>query len=357
MSNKPVPSLPKNDDSLKKQSLLNDKDEKKDSKNYPQEVATSNHPHLTAVKEVVSNVVHNTAQALKIEPKESHPEAYHQDENHFLNRLTPFNQQTLIKNVHKDQIDMSKFFHVMRIGNNKIVQEQGQEKNEKSKVNKYGQEEDGLFKESQKRGSKINVESQKQSQKGRKQHNDLESFLSREDLNLKSNVYRGTLYEYETISCLKDHFGITTRRVGGTNDSGIDFRGRWTLPNNQKLNIIGQCKNNSSKCSPISVRELEGVLCTETKDTLGILSSKSSFSKAAITRFYASPYPLILVCVLNDGQNCETFTWNKTCEKILDSFQVTQKFYNAKDDISDDVIDHKPILLYDGKPFIPNFQE
>ncbi|CAG8450062.1 14011_t:CDS:2 [Funneliformis caledonium] len=355
MSNKPVPPLPKNDDSLKKNSSLNEKDEKKESNNSPQKVATSNHPHLTAVKEVVSNAVHNTAQALKIEPKESHPEAYHQDDNHFLNRLTPLYQQTLIKNVHTKQDYLSRFIKMMRIDTKKEMQEGEQEKSEKIRVNKERQEEDGIFKKLQR---KTKVESQKKSQKGgRTKHNDLESFLSTKDLNTKTNVYRGTLYEYETISCLKNYFGILTRRVGGTNDSGIDFRGRWTLPNNQKLNIIGQCKNNSVKCSPISVRELEGVLCTETKNTLGILSSKSGFGKAAISRFNSSPYPLILVCVLNDGKNCEIFTWNKTCEKILDSLQVTRRFYNAKGDISDDIMNHKPILLYDGKPFIPNFQE
>ncbi|RIA83228.1 hypothetical protein C1645_669574, partial [Glomus cerebriforme] len=154
-------------------------------------------------------------------------------------------------------------------------------------------------------------------------HNDLESFLSIKDLDPETKVYKGTLYEYETISCLQKNFGIITRRVGGANDSGIDFRGRWILPNYQQLNLVGQCKNSSNKCPPSSVRELEGVLGFESEDTLGILSSKSGFSKYAIKRFVASPRPLILISVIQNGNICERFTWNKSCEKLLDGLEVT----------------------------------
>ena len=76
MSNKPVPPLPE-EKSLNKQSSLND--EKYSANDSSQVTSTSYHPHITAVKQVISHAVHNTAQALKIEPKESHPEAYHQD--------------------------------------------------------------------------------------------------------------------------------------------------------------------------------------------------------------------------------------------------------------------------------------
>jgi hypothetical protein len=197
--------------------------------------------------------------------------------------------------------------------------------------------------------------SEKVQKKEHKEHKDLESFLSIKDINTESYVYKGTLYEYETISCLQKNFGIIAIRVGGTNDSGIDFRGGWKLPNEKKLNLVGQCKNISSKCPPSSVRELEGVLGLETENTLGILSSKSGFSRQAISRFKASPRPLIVVSVVNDGEMCKSFMWNTSCEKLLDGLEVTTKFY--KSGACDGVLESKPILLYNGEPFIPNDEE
>ncbi|GBC07097.1 hypothetical protein RclHR1_07240008 [Rhizophagus clarus] len=81
MSDKPLPQIPKDEkekslnesydsSSLKEKHLMN---------NDTKQVEKSNHPHLAAVKEVLSDAVHHAAQTLKVEPKESHPEAYHQD--------------------------------------------------------------------------------------------------------------------------------------------------------------------------------------------------------------------------------------------------------------------------------------
>ncbi|EXX51128.1 uncharacterized protein OCT59_007842 [Rhizophagus irregularis] len=184
----------------------------------------------------------------------------------------------------------------------------------------------------------------------KKEHKDLESFLLIKDINTESSVYKGTLYEYETISCLQKNFGMITSRVGGASDSGIDFRGGWNLPNGQKLKLVGQCKNYSNKCPPSSVRELEGVVSGLTSEnTFGILSSKSGFSDEAINRFKASVCPLIMVSVINNGKKCKSFVWNKSCEKFLDGLDVTMKF--SKSDVCDDILEREPILLYNGKPF------
>jgi hypothetical protein len=74
MSDKPLPQIPKDE----KEKPLN---ESYDSslKDDTKQMEKSNHPHLTTVKEVLSDAVHHAAQTLKIEPKEGHPEAYHQD--------------------------------------------------------------------------------------------------------------------------------------------------------------------------------------------------------------------------------------------------------------------------------------
>jgi hypothetical protein len=79
MSNKQLPPLPQSAKDERSLNELSSSDEKNNSKNnYTQQVATSNHPHLKVVKEVVSGAVHNAAQTLK-PSKESHPEAHHQD--------------------------------------------------------------------------------------------------------------------------------------------------------------------------------------------------------------------------------------------------------------------------------------
>ncbi|CAG8538194.1 3899_t:CDS:2 [Paraglomus brasilianum] len=39
----------------------------------------SHHTVVTTVKEKISDAVHTTAQKLNLEPRERHPEAYHQD--------------------------------------------------------------------------------------------------------------------------------------------------------------------------------------------------------------------------------------------------------------------------------------
>ena len=79
MADKELPPLPESSKDERSLNELSSSDHS--TNNYTRQdgqVATANHPHLTTVKEVVSSAVHNAAQALK-PPKESHPEAYHQD--------------------------------------------------------------------------------------------------------------------------------------------------------------------------------------------------------------------------------------------------------------------------------------
>src|SRR5438105_4286562 len=45
-------------------------------------------------------------------------------------------------------------------------------------------------------------------------HKDLDSYLSRKNLNPDTTVHKGTLYEYETILCLHKSFGIISNKVG-----------------------------------------------------------------------------------------------------------------------------------------------
>ncbi|CAG8481198.1 hypothetical protein C2G38_2108633 [Gigaspora rosea] len=178
-------------------------------------------------------------------------------------------------------------------------------------------------------------------------HHDLKSFLALKEVNKNSSLYRGTLYEYQTITCLEKTLGIVTRRVGKANDGGIDFRGKWILPN-KKLYVVGQCKALSTKCPPNIIRELEGVLCQETEGTLCILSSMNGFTKSTIKRYIASPFPIMLITVTDHGRKCSCILWNKTAEKYLNGFQITLKY---------DLLNSKPLILYNDKPYLDENDE
>ncbi|CAG8768005.1 5637_t:CDS:1, partial [Racocetra fulgida] len=187
-----------------------------------------------------------------------------------------------------------------------------------------------------------NVKDEKDQDLIYKGHHDLKSFLALKDVNKNTPVYRGTLYEYQTIACLKTTLGIVTRRVGKANDGGIDFRGQWILPD-KRLYIVGQCKALAKKCSPNIIRELEGVVCQETEGTLCILSSMNGFTEGAIKRYIASPFPIMLITVTDHGRKFGSISWNKKAEEYLKGFQVTLKY---------DLLNSKPLVLHNGKPFI-----
>ncbi|CAG8694425.1 15283_t:CDS:1, partial [Acaulospora colombiana] len=185
-------------------------------------------------------------------------------------------------------------------------------------------------------------------------HHNLETFLTIKDVDTSTTAYRGTLYEYETITCLQKLFGIVTRRVGKAGDDGIDFRGRWVLPDEKRVMVIGQCKSLCNKCPPSVVRDLEGTLYRETRGTIGILSSLSGFTNGAIKRYNGSSLPLILITVVENGARCEMFSWNKAAETYLDGFQVTINYQNNSDS---EILQKEPLLLYNNEKYIPDEKE
>ncbi|CAG8490782.1 1244_t:CDS:1 [Ambispora leptoticha] len=181
-------------------------------------------------------------------------------------------------------------------------------------------------------------------------HKTIETFLAKKDQNTEATVYHGTLYEYETIKCLREIFGIETRRCGGSNDRGIDFRGRWTLPD-KTIFLIGQCKKVMGKCAPRHVRELEGSLSHESAQTLGIMSSNGGFTPQAKLQFTMSPWPLVLMMVSQEGESCDMFLMNQTAEDLMDGFKVTMH-YEAYPKV-EGVMVNRAMLVYKGKPFEP----
>ncbi|CAG8531112.1 1289_t:CDS:2 [Diversispora eburnea] len=233
----------------------------------------------------------------------------------------------------------------------KLQMKQKIEKSQKSQINaKIQKDNKELLQQEEEEKQKLTKKLPKNQHPS---HHNLETFLAIKDIDKNTTLYRGTLYEYETIDCLQKLFGIVTRRVGKANDAGIDFRGRWNLPN-KRLMIIGQCKSFNIKCSSNVVRDLEGTLCRESKETIGILSSFGGFTEAAIKRYYGSPWPMMLVTVIDGGKICEKFLWNKTAEAYLEKLQITL-FY--KEGSKSKNLYKRPLLVYDGKEFTPDEKE
>ncbi|CAG8630500.1 1582_t:CDS:2, partial [Paraglomus occultum] len=152
----------------------------------------------------------------------------------------------------------------------------------------------------------------------------LQTFLSRTHHDTSTYVYRGTLYEYETMHCLENHFNIISRHCGRGDDRGVDFRGYWLLPD-KKIFLVGQCKSGSHRCKPNVVREFEGVLSRESAGTLGILSVRNGFAQGAIRQYTASPWPMAMVSVTDEGNRCEVFMWNIAAEKLLEQMSSSVK--------------------------------
>lgn len=200
------------------------------------------------------------------------------------------------------------------------------------------------------------------------QHTNLTTFLDyarRTGLSPTSPVYKGTFYEYAVSTALLP-FGIVLKRVGGSNDGGIDLWGRWwqdfesRLPghtnrlaasdpstsSNQNgfagerkwAYIAVQCKTLGQKGSPALLRELEGALATfkarsrishSNVPILGLLVTTQPSSAGVRAALGRSSIPLGFVCVpfMSDSTipNSESekefevvqFTWNAAATREL----------------------------------------
>ena len=131
-----------------------------------------------------------------------------------------------------------------------------------------------------------------------------------------STVALGTAYERATALVLARATqyrldGIV--RVGGKGDQGIDLRARWHLASSPSSSshqhphlhpVIVQCKAESSRIGPSTVRELEGTLAAQhpspssssaPQPHIGLLVALSGFTEAAIRHARSSARPLALL--------------------------------------------------------------
>ncbi|KZV76658.1 hypothetical protein PENSPDRAFT_673310 [Peniophora sp. CONT] len=143
-----------------------------------------------------------------------------------------------------------------------------------------------------------------------------------------STVARGTAFEERSLRLLRDHLSMSLARVGGKSDGGIDLAGWWWLPHahahasdtqgRRRLRVLAQCKAESKKMGPAYLRELEGVALRQhaasdphaDRTLVAALISQSAFTKACLLAAQASPVPLMLLHLPEDGDGLGTAIWN-----------------------------------------------
>lgn len=184
-------------------------------------------------------------------------------------------------------------------------------------------------------------------------HNDLQSFEDMEH-NMESTIYRGTLFEYQTQKILQKTLGIYTQRSAGNGDLGVDLRGTWFLPLSaspqagdkvRHLKVIVQCKKMTSKIGPKYVRELQGSLSFETQPTMAILAVSSEYTKQALLPYAKSLWPMALVVIDTEAQECRKLMWNRAAEKVMHGLQVGTKWMPGRDG----ELENRPVLCFNGK--------
>ncbi|KAG0290918.1 hypothetical protein BGZ96_005639 [Linnemannia gamsii] len=184
-------------------------------------------------------------------------------------------------------------------------------------------------------------------------HNDLQSFKDL-DHNMESTIYRGTLFEYQTQKILQKTLGIYTQRSAGNGDLGVDLRGTWFLPLSaspqtgdkvRHLKVIVQCKKMTSKIGPKYVRELQGSLSFETQPTMAILAVSSEYTKQAMLPYAKSLWPMALVVIDTEAQECRKLMWNRAAEKVMHGLQVGTKWMPG----CDGELESRPVLCFNGE--------
>lgn len=153
----------------------------------------------------------------------------------------------------------------------------------------------------------------------------LAQFLKQTDKDVTSTVYRGTLFELQTMTSLEKTTGMTLQHVGGKSDGGIDIRGQWF----NDICIVIQCKNLKMGCTPDHIRQLMGttvISSSKKTKTIGILSTISHrhFTRDVLSHFNASTVPLGLATV--QDTTLKSLMFNRKAQAILKGLTITTQF-------------------------------
>jgi Protein of unknown function (DUF2034) len=186
-------------------------------------------------------------------------------------------------------------------------------------------------------------------------HTDLDSFLihaNSTNLSTTSTYYAGTLYEYTVLRALRS-FNICLHRTGGTDDRGIDLRGRWILPHHTNyadgVPVLVQCKAEKKPIGPRYLRELEGATAAEDSGTLVLLSSLSRFTEGTRRFLLRSNQPMgcVLVNGYLEGGYVEQFIWNGAAGTLL-GYELGVKTVYGKQTGDEDDIEKRLVLTWNG---------
>ncbi|GAN07959.1 conserved fungal protein [Mucor ambiguus] len=165
----------------------------------------------------------------------------------------------------------------------------------------------------------------------------LSSFLEQTDKDVTSTVYRGTLFELQTLETLATTAGMDLEHVGGKSDRGIDLRGQWF----NDISILVQCKNTKQGCTPDQIRELIGTVASSTSPTrrkiIGILSivnrtqsNNNQFTPDVLQQFRTSTIALGLVTIENT--TLKTIMFNKKAQSMLKGLSISTQYSPSGDE-------------------------
>ncbi|KAI3318647.1 hypothetical protein HD806DRAFT_307953 [Xylariaceae sp. AK1471] len=193
------------------------------------------------------------------------------------------------------------------------------------------------------------------------QHHDLASYIAyaaRTGLDVESNVYIGTHYEYSIAAALRP-LGFDLRRVGGQSDKGIDLLGTWSVPSAPEhlpLRVLLQCKAYTAKVGPQFIRELEGAYLGAPSGwrgsgVVGLLVTQRSATKGVREALARSRWPLGYVSCSKEGV-LEQMLWNPRAEdEGLEGMGVTARLL----DEDRHGAPQRLVLTWKGRPCVPSY--
>jgi hypothetical protein len=188
-------------------------------------------------------------------------------------------------------------------------------------------------------------------------HTDIASFLTHAtstNLSTTSTYYVGTLFEYTVLRALRE-FNIVLYRTGGSDDKGIDLRGRWILPTHTQYSegvpVIVQCKAEKRPLGPKYLRELEGATTSAEPGTLVLLATLSRFTEGARRVVMGSERAMGVVVVggYEIGGQILQFIWNGAAGRLLGSQLGVKAVFNPAMVTGDDEgVGSKVMLTWNG---------
>jgi len=152
-------------------------------------------------------------------------------------------------------------------------------------------------------------------------------------------------------------FNMALHRTGGSDDKGIDLRGRWLLSHRQPYSdgipVVVQCKAEKRPTGPRYLRELEGATMSEGKETLVLLATLSRFTEGAIRVIMASERPMgaLLVRPYDLGGQIRQFIWNSAAGRLVGPELGVQTFFDQDLENCDDEdgLASRVVLTWEGK--------